>query len=103
MEVAENAALRCKSVEIGSDETFRAKNAHVRVALVVGEDNDDVGELGTLRAGGVCAGVRKEERENNGAQSDRLDEVYGVRARASGFSHSRGDRNRTEKSLQFVY
>jgi len=46
VEVAEDAALRGEAVEVGSDETFRAEDADVGVALVVGEDNDDVRELG---------------------------------------------------------
>src|SRR5262245_20553091 len=39
VEIAEDAALRGEAIEIGSDESFRAKNADVRVALIVSEDD----------------------------------------------------------------
>ena len=45
VEIAEDAALGREAIEVGSDETFRAEDADVGVALVVGEDDDDVGEL----------------------------------------------------------
>src|SRR5436309_3014186 len=44
MEIAEDAALRGEAVEVGSDEPFRAEDTDIRVALIVGEDDDDVGE-----------------------------------------------------------
>lgn len=50
MKVAENAALRRKAIEVRSDETFRAEDADIRVTLIVSENDDDVGEVGTERA-----------------------------------------------------
>ena len=59
VEIAEDAALRGQAIEVRRDEAFRAENADIGVALVVGEDDDDVGELGA--GGGAGGGVGESE------------------------------------------
>ena len=64
VEVAEDAALGRQAVEVRRVETFGAEHADIRVALVVGEDDDDVRERGRLcRAGGVNEAGRQEQRQ----------------------------------------
>jgi hypothetical protein len=86
MEVPENAALRRKPIEVGSDEAFRAKDADVGVALIVSEDDDDVRELGAFSGGCEGGGVQqrcKEQRvDEKGAQG-----LQGQKGRQSGILH----------------
>ena len=44
MEICEHRTVAGEAVEVGGRETLRAENADVTVALVVGENHDDVGE-----------------------------------------------------------
>jgi hypothetical protein len=75
MEVAEDAALRCEAIEIRSDEAFRAEYANVSVALIVGEDDDDVGELGA--GGGESGSGEDKEREQHRREQDGLHGLNG--------------------------
>jgi hypothetical protein len=43
VEIGELSALRGKSIEVGSFESLRAEAPNIGVALIVGEDEDDVG------------------------------------------------------------
>ena len=83
VEVAELAAFRSEPVQVWRPEAFGAEHADVRVALVVGEDDDNVRERGGL--GGACAwseadgeaGAEQAEREGNpSAQRARGDIVH---------------------------
>ena len=53
VEVAEDAALRGESIKIGSDEPFRAEDTNVSVALVVGQNDDDIRQFRTGSEGRV--------------------------------------------------
>lgn len=44
VEIAENASLRSQVVEIRGFETFRAKDPDIRVALIIGENDNEVGQ-----------------------------------------------------------
>jgi hypothetical protein len=68
MKVAEYAALRCETIEVGSDETFCAEHADVRVALIVGEDDDDIGELRARYGRGLGVSAEEQECEEHRAQ-----------------------------------
>ena len=46
MEVGEPNPLFRETVQIRGLKPFRAETSHIRIALVVGEDDDDVGEFG---------------------------------------------------------
>jgi hypothetical protein len=60
MEIGEHRTVAGKAVEVWRRETLRAENADVAVALVVGENHDDIREaLG-------AAGDEGEAREQGG-------------------------------------
>ena len=80
VEIAEDAALRGEPIQIGCDEAFRAENANIRVPLVVGEDDDDVGEGGVAGGKGCGAGEKECEKQRaNGKGLDRLQGPKGSR------------------------
>ena len=70
VEVAKDAALRGEAIEVGSDKTFCAKDADISVALVVGEDDDDVRELRPTACSRTTALAAQQQR--NHAQKDSL-------------------------------
>jgi hypothetical protein len=68
VEIAEDAALRRKPIEIWSHETFCAEHSDVRIALIVGEDDDYVRELSMGDASSECLAVEQpdDEEESKG-------------------------------------
>ena len=64
VEVAKDAALRCQAIEVWSLKAFSAEDPYVRIALVVREDDDDIGERrGRGVSGEIEATEKKKERD----------------------------------------
>ena len=49
MEIGHFHALGCKLIEVRGFDCFRAKAAKVGVALIIGEDDDEIGVTGDSR------------------------------------------------------
>ena len=81
MEIGEADALAGQAVEVGRLDAFRAETAEVVVALVVREDDDEIGRplrgLGAARPG---PGDRRERGERGRTAVEEIASGHGVAA-----------------------
>jgi hypothetical protein len=92
MKVAEDAALRGEAVKVGSDEAFCTEDADIGVALIVGEDDDDVGKGGMGGGKALRVGERESEEESKNGKGQKGHKgpkrVKGVGGWLSGVLHT---------------
>ena len=77
VEITKYSPLAGEPIEVGRLKTFGAEDAHIGVALVVGEDDDDVGQGGRFGGKGSCQTEgEKAERGQNRPRERRIQRLH---------------------------